>query len=159
MKIYVTINGLKALALVGTGSTINAVSPDFARVAGLKPFSLADPVGLQLGCAGSRSKINYGAQFTCRLADTECSMYADVVHLDHYDVVLGGPFCVAEGIILDYPAWLVRYGRGLSITPLAGEGQAVTRVSRVRPAGRREAANSQVTNSRASAATAAGSAA
>lgn len=122
MRVYVTINGLRALALLDTGSTINAVSPDFAKVAGIKPFTLEDPIGLQLGCAGSRSKINFGAVITCTLGAHQCSMYADLVHLDHYDVVLGGPFCVQERVVLDYPAWLVRYGADRSVAPLEGEG-------------------------------------
>lgn len=123
MKLYITVNGLKALALLDTGSTINAISPDFARVAGVKPFTLDDPIGLQLGCAGSRSKINFGAVVSCKLGEYQCNMYADMVHLDHYDIVLGGPFCVSEKVILDYPAWLVRYNGTMSIAPLEGEDQ------------------------------------
>ena len=54
------INGLMAVAMFDSGSTADAVSPEFAHVANLKVFTLEEPVPIQLGCKGSRSKIIYG---------------------------------------------------------------------------------------------------
>ena len=47
------INGLTAIAMFDSGSTADAVSPEFARVANLKIFALEEPVPIQLGCKGS----------------------------------------------------------------------------------------------------------
>jgi len=54
------INGLEAVVMFDTGSTSNAVSPEFARVANMKIHSLDEPMGIQLGCKGSKSKIIFG---------------------------------------------------------------------------------------------------
>ena len=62
MLVYCEVNGLKAKALLDCGSTINCVSPDFADVARLKSFTLSQPLGLQMGCVGSRSRINFGVR-------------------------------------------------------------------------------------------------
>ena len=50
---YVKINGVKAYTLFDSGSTKDAVSPDFTRVASLPVKQLDKPVTLQLGCSGS----------------------------------------------------------------------------------------------------------
>jgi hypothetical protein len=50
-----TINGLDAIVMFDTGSTSDAVSPKFARVANMKIHSLDVLMGIQLGCKGSKS--------------------------------------------------------------------------------------------------------
>jgi hypothetical protein len=50
---YVTINGVKAYMLFDSGSTTDALSPDFARVANVPLYRLVKPATLQLGCSGS----------------------------------------------------------------------------------------------------------
>ncbi|KAJ3765033.1 hypothetical protein FB446DRAFT_795461 [Lentinula raphanica] len=57
---FVEINGVQAFALFDSGSTADAISPEFARVAHIAIFKLENPVQLQLGTKGSRSQITYG---------------------------------------------------------------------------------------------------
>jgi len=52
-----TINGLDAVVMFDTGSTSDAVSPEFAQVVNMKIHSLDVLMGIQLGCKGSKSKI------------------------------------------------------------------------------------------------------
>ena len=129
MMVYCQINGLKAKALVDSGSTINCVSPDFVRVAKVPTFILSEPVGLQLGCVGSRSRINFGARASVTLGSGESQEYFDVVNLDHYDVILGIPFLRTHGIVLDFGANTLRYGTGAVVPALRGEERPVRRDS------------------------------
>ncbi|GJE92036.1 hypothetical protein PsYK624_081890 [Phanerochaete sordida] len=121
MTIHVTINGLKALALIDTGSTINCVSPDFARVAKIPVFELTNPVGLQLGCVGSRSRINYGTRALVDVGGRREETYFDIVNVDHYDVILGIPYMIATGLLVDFARYAIRMG-GSVIPALRGEG-------------------------------------
>ena len=58
---YWEINGTQAHCLLDSGSEGIMISPDFTRPTGMKTFTLAQPIALQLACIGSRSTINYGA--------------------------------------------------------------------------------------------------
>ncbi|KAA1478296.1 hypothetical protein DENSPDRAFT_759846, partial [Dentipellis sp. KUC8613] len=62
LSAYVTVHGFKVLALFDSGSTSESVTPDVARVAKLPLIELENPATLQLGCIGSKSKINHGAE-------------------------------------------------------------------------------------------------
>ncbi|KAJ7579056.1 hypothetical protein C8J56DRAFT_1059298 [Mycena floridula] len=62
------INGLKAYTLCDSGSTTDALSPDFTRVAKIKAHELENPVNVVLGTVGSKSKINYGTYATVNRA-------------------------------------------------------------------------------------------
>ena len=99
---YVTVNGLKAHVLFDSGSTTDSLSPDFVRVANIKPFELEDPVVLQLGCVGSRSRISYGVKTPIAIGKIADELYFDVVNLDRYDAVLGTPFLRKYGASLDF---------------------------------------------------------
>ena len=59
---YVTINGVKVYTLFDSGSTTDAVGPDFTWVVNVPIYELEKPLTLQLGCPGSRSKINFGTE-------------------------------------------------------------------------------------------------
>ena len=59
---YIKLNGVKAYTL------FDSVSPDFTWVAMMPVKTLEDPVTLQLGCVGSRSKINYGTEVDLEFA-------------------------------------------------------------------------------------------
>lgn len=120
-SVYVEIGGLRALALIDTGSTINCVSPEFARVSRIPVFELSNPVGLQLGCVGSRSRINFGARTAIQLAHRTDPTYLDVVNIDHYDVILGIPYMKAVGLVLDFGTDCLRLG-STSVPVLRGEG-------------------------------------
>src|ERR1700749_2933225 len=72
---YVKINGVKAYTLFDSGSTTDSISPDFTWVAQIPVKTLEDPVTLQLGCVGSRSKINYGTEVDLEFASVTNSTY------------------------------------------------------------------------------------
>ena len=99
---YVKINGVKAYTLFDSGSTTDSISPDFTWVAQVPVKTLEDPVTLQLGCVGSRSKINYGAEMGLEFASITNSTYLDVANLDKYNSILGTPFLRRHSISLDF---------------------------------------------------------
>ena len=111
MTTYVELNGVKGLALLDSGSSIDCVSPDFARVAGIHARPLAKPIGLQLGCVGSRSTINFGARCDLSIAGRKDSVYLDVVNVDHYDLVLGVPFLQQFGVKLNFEGDVIQIGK------------------------------------------------
>lgn len=78
------------------------VSNDFARVANCDVIKLENPATLQLGCAGSRSRINYGTRAPVMLGKFGADVYFDIANLDRYDAVLGTPFLRRFGVILDF---------------------------------------------------------
>ena len=121
MAFLMTLNGLKAWCLLDTGSTINAISPEFTRVSGIDPFELSNPIALQLGCVGSRSKANFGVETTLRVAGRDHSVYLDVVNVPKYDVVLGLPFMYATGMVIDFGQRTVRIG-DVTLPLRKGEG-------------------------------------
>ncbi|KAJ7723699.1 hypothetical protein B0H16DRAFT_1333905 [Mycena metata] len=98
---YITINGHRAFTLFDTGCTTDSCSPDFARVANLKVHEITEPVVLQLGTAGSRSKINFGTETRIAYDSLESSEYLDVVNLDRYDAVFGTKYMRKHGISCD----------------------------------------------------------
>lgn len=95
------INSLTAVAMFDSGSTADAVSPEFARVANLKVFALEEPIPIQLGCKGSRSKIVYGTRGHTQYHGIDKEYYFDVVNIDHYDAIIGIGFMCKFGIKLD----------------------------------------------------------
>jgi hypothetical protein len=84
------INKFLALTLIDTACTTEAVSPEFARIAGVKPEVLDVSIPLQLGTAGSKSVINYGFFADWEIGDYKFkNHYFDVINLDRYDAVMG----------------------------------------------------------------------
>jgi hypothetical protein len=75
---YITINGVKAYTLFDSGSTIDTVSPDFARVSNVPIQRLEKPATLQLGCLGSRSKINFATTMVVKLGLITMKYYLDI---------------------------------------------------------------------------------
>jgi hypothetical protein len=84
-----------------SGSTSDAVSPEFAQVAQLKVFVLEEPVPIQLGCKGSRSTIVYGTYGQVKFDRIKEEHYFDVVNIDRYDAIIGIGFMRKFGIKLD----------------------------------------------------------
>jgi hypothetical protein len=115
---YVEINGQKAFALFDSGCTTEACSPDFARVAGIKVFPIKSEVILQLGTAGSRSKINHGMKATVKYASIESEEYLDIVNLDKFDVIIGTKFMRKHKMQLDFQFDTVRV-RGVAAPTLS----------------------------------------
>ena len=120
----IEVNGHKALTLFDSGSTINAVCPEFARVAQLPRIDLNQPVLLQLGCKGSRSKIQFGTTTTLKYESFVVpNQYLDIVNIDRYDMILGTPFFLENQATLDFKThciWL----KGHCIPCLNAEGEA-----------------------------------
>ena len=100
---YVEINGMEAFTLFDSGSSADAISPDFAQVSNTRIHTLDKPVPLQLGTVGSRALINYGVRTSVELTSRkEEKYYLNVVNIDKYDVILGAPFMRKFGIQLDF---------------------------------------------------------
>ncbi|KAJ3979311.1 hypothetical protein F5890DRAFT_1558899 [Lentinula detonsa] len=119
---------VKAFALFDSGSTADAISPDFAWVAHLQTFQLENPVQLQLGTKGSRSQITYGCLASYWLNDTTNRDYFDIANIDRYDVVLGTVFMRRHGVILDFEKDTVKI-RGNQI-PTLTEREEVKELTR-----------------------------
>lgn len=102
LSFMMKVNGLDALVLMDSGSTGDSISPEFARICGASTYELENPATLQLGCIGSRSRINYGTRVPIQIGDTVVESYLDVINLDRYDVVLGTPFMRRCGVLLDF---------------------------------------------------------
>ena len=100
---FIRINGMDAFTLFDSGSSADAVSPDFVQVSDARVHTLERPVPLQLGTVGSRASINYGTWCSVELGDKrEDRYYLDVVNIDQYDAILGAPFMRKFGIRLDF---------------------------------------------------------
>lgn len=100
--LLLTINGLGALTLFDAGSTTELLSNDFARVSKCDIIKLDNPATLQLGCAGSRSRINFGTRSPVTVGHFGAEVYFDIANLDRYDAVLGTPFLRRFGVMLDF---------------------------------------------------------
>lgn len=98
----IPINGIKALVLFDSGCTTDSITPEFAYLCQASRIDLQEPVGLQLGTKGSRTKINFGAQAEIALGAVRNVHYFDVVDIDKYDAILGTVFCRTYGIVLDF---------------------------------------------------------
>lgn len=102
LALLMRVNGLEALVLLDSGSTGDSISPDFARVCDAPVMELENPATLQLGCVGSRSRINRGVRVPIAMGSFATENYLDIVNLDRYDVVLGTPFMRRFGVLLDF---------------------------------------------------------
>jgi hypothetical protein len=98
----VKINGQAAVALLDSGCTTDAVSPELVRVADLKVHELTEQVPVQLGTKGSQSKINYGTKTCIKYGSVDAHHYFDIVNIDRYNVILGTVFLRKHGIVLDF---------------------------------------------------------
>ncbi|KAJ3490429.1 hypothetical protein NLI96_g1451 [Meripilus lineatus] len=128
---YVEVNGTKALALFDSGSSIDAISNEFARVAKVDAFELEKPVPIQLGTVGSRSVINFGANIPVSVHGKMEEIYLDIVNVDHYDIIVGVPLMTRYGICLDFDENLIRIrGGGVMQSLKAGESVAIAKPAR-----------------------------
>ncbi|EKM51331.1 uncharacterized protein PHACADRAFT_200152 [Phanerochaete carnosa HHB-10118-sp] len=110
MRVYLKINNLEAYIFINTGSMINAVSSNFAKVTEFKPFPLSNPIILQLGCSGSWSKIRYGMQLPIPIGPTMHNFYFDVASLDHYDLIIGTQIMQDVGMVLNFCDYIICIG-------------------------------------------------
>jgi hypothetical protein len=96
-----TINGLDAVVMFDTGSTSDAVSPEFAQVANMKIHWLDVPMGIQLGCKCSKSKIVFGTSGPVQYGSIVGTHYFDVVNIDQFNAIIGMGFMHKFGITLE----------------------------------------------------------
>ncbi|KZV59629.1 hypothetical protein PENSPDRAFT_550303, partial [Peniophora sp. CONT] len=116
----INLNGVDCLALFDSGSTMSGVSQGVVDVAKIPSFALEPPLTLQLGCVGSRSKINFGANTTMSVGALQNEkVYLDIVNLDRYDVVIGTPFMHDYGVVLDFEKGAIKI-KGAWIPALKG---------------------------------------
>ncbi|KAL1658147.1 hypothetical protein GGG16DRAFT_14524, partial [Schizophyllum commune] len=114
-------NGTKAYTLWDAGGTLDSLSPEYSRASNTKVYHLENPVDLQLGCTGSRSRVSFGATATVNINGNAIPTYIDVANIDRYDAILGVPFMHANGITLDLARRRVLYqGKEL---PVLSEGE------------------------------------
>ncbi|KAH7918897.1 hypothetical protein BV22DRAFT_1023845 [Leucogyrophana mollusca] len=102
MARYITLNGFRAYTLFDSGSTTNSVSPQVTEVVKLPVFQLDNPVTLQLGCIGSRSKIFYSCNVTAVFGPLSVDHYFDVTNIDRYDCIVGNPWMREHRVLLDF---------------------------------------------------------
>ena len=125
---YITINGVKAYTLFDSGSTTDAISPDFTRVSNVPILRLDKPATLQLGCSGSRSKINFATIAVVEFGSTTTKNYLDIANLDKYVCILGTLFLRKHGISLDFQFQeIVIHGKLCIPTLPEGEGVSTTK--------------------------------
>ncbi|KAJ3482298.1 hypothetical protein NLI96_g7074 [Meripilus lineatus] len=107
---YIEINGKKALAMFDSGSSIDVVDHEFARLAYMKPFRLRKPVSLRLGTRENRSRIDFGTytQMSINGVRVEEETYLDIVDISRYDIVFGAPLMSKYGMCLDFEHRVVR---------------------------------------------------
>ncbi|KAI0038534.1 hypothetical protein FA95DRAFT_1455228, partial [Auriscalpium vulgare] len=104
------IGGADMYVLFDSGSTTNGITHEAAHVAKLDVFQLKEPMTLQLGCVGSRSKVNFGTRSTVTVAGKLLPCFLDIVNIEHYDVILGTPFLKEYKATLDFANHTVRLG-------------------------------------------------
>ncbi|KAI0037684.1 hypothetical protein FA95DRAFT_1506691 [Auriscalpium vulgare] len=86
------VGGVDMYVLFDSGSTTNGVSHEAAHIAKLDVFQLKEPMTLQLGCVGSRSRVNFGTRSSVSMGNRNFPCFLDIVNIEHYDVILGTPF-------------------------------------------------------------------
>ncbi|KAI0040190.1 hypothetical protein FA95DRAFT_1503196 [Auriscalpium vulgare] len=96
--------------LFDSGSTTNGISHEAAHVANLDIFQLKEPMTLQLGCVGSRSRVNFGTRSAVTIGGRALPCFLDIVNIEHYDVILGTPFLKEYRAVLDFEHNVVRVG-------------------------------------------------
>jgi hypothetical protein len=77
--------------MVDTGSSMDAITPEFAELYNQKVFEFTDPMAIQLGCKGSRSKSHFGLEGHLKFETIDQPHYWDIVNLDKYDAIIGLP--------------------------------------------------------------------
>jgi hypothetical protein len=102
LTVLMEISGHKALTLMDSGCTIEALSPALVQITGGKIHQLTDQHSLQLGTVGSRAKFNYGAIMQTTYAGICEDVYYDIINIDRYDAIVGTRFMRKHGIQLDF---------------------------------------------------------
>ncbi|KAJ7115523.1 hypothetical protein C8R43DRAFT_902692 [Mycena crocata] len=112
------VNGQMAYLLYDSGSTTNSLTPEFAHATHAPRIKLTEQVTLQLGCVGSRSRINYGTRVPINFGGIKGYTYFDQVNLDRYDGIIGTPFLNRHKVVLDFGNRTINYPNGKVIKAL-----------------------------------------
>ena len=132
LSAMVEVAGGLAYTMFDSGSTTNGLTPEYSHIMRTPKVVLDEQVVLQLGCSGSRSKINFGTRTPVSLGPlNNQDTYFDIVNLDRYDCVLGTPFMNEHGIVLDFKRREIMVG-GQRIRAFTHEEDAAFRASRRR---------------------------
>ncbi|KAJ7747401.1 hypothetical protein DFH07DRAFT_694301, partial [Mycena maculata] len=115
ISVLVNINGVDAYVLIDSGSTTNSMTPEFAHATRAPRITLTEQVTLQLGCVGSRSRINYGTRVPIDFGGLKGHVYFDQVNLDRYDCILGTPLLNRHGGVIDFFRRELHLSNGRSI--------------------------------------------
>ncbi|KAL0565324.1 hypothetical protein V5O48_016700 [Marasmius crinis-equi] len=143
---WVEFNGVKAFTLFDSGSTADAISPDFAKTTKLRYYRLETPVTFQLGTKGSRSRITHGCTTKYSIPASEPIAgkdYFDIANIDRYDAVVGTVFMRRHGLMLDFKRDKIRTDN--SVLPTLSEGEELAELAR-RSAKRVQAENLHLEN-------------
>lgn len=124
MTVLMDIGGQKALTLMDSGCTIEALSPAHVQLTNGKIHQLTDQHSLQLGTVGSRAKFNYGTTMRTSYSGICEDVYFDIVNIDRYDAIVGTRFMRTHGIQLDFEKGLVLIRGKPAPTLSVGEDQA-----------------------------------
>ncbi|KAJ7864871.1 hypothetical protein B0H13DRAFT_2353392 [Mycena leptocephala] len=119
LSAQIEIAGTPAYMLFDSGSNIDSITPEFAKATNCKSIKLDEQVTLQLGCVGSRSKINYGTRAPVNFGGIRGHVYFDQANLDRYDGVIGTPFMNKHGILLDFANREIRFPNNRTIKALS----------------------------------------
>ncbi|KAJ6479868.1 hypothetical protein DFH09DRAFT_1341621 [Mycena vulgaris] len=136
------IAGTPAYMLFDSGSNIDSITPEFARATHCKNIKLSEQVTLQLGCVGSRSKINYGTRPSVNFGGIRGHVYFDQANLDRYDGIIGTPFMNKHGLVLDFAAREIRFPNGRVVKALSTLEEASLLATRNAEASHRATASS-----------------
>ncbi|KAJ7575928.1 hypothetical protein C8J56DRAFT_1062793 [Mycena floridula] len=102
-RVKIHVSGQKiAYTLCDSGSTTDALSLDFTKVAKIKAHELENPVNVALGTVGSKLKINYGTYASVKYGPIHSREYWDILNIDHYDAIVGSVFMCEHHMSLDF---------------------------------------------------------
>ncbi|KAJ7597528.1 hypothetical protein C8J56DRAFT_1041714 [Mycena floridula] len=102
-RVKIHVSGQKiAYTLCDSGSTTDALSPDFTKVAKIKAHELENPVNVALGTVSSKSKINYGTYASVKYGPINSKEYWDILNIDRYDAIVGSVFMREHQMSLDF---------------------------------------------------------
>ncbi|KAJ7243694.1 hypothetical protein C8J57DRAFT_1083578 [Mycena rebaudengoi] len=124
LSALVSIGSSQAYVLFDSGSNTDSITPEYAHATGSPRIKLDEQVTLQLGCVGSRSRINYGMRVPVDLGGIKGYVYLDQVNPDRYDGIIGTPFMNRHSIILDFGKQEIRFPNGKAVPALSALNEA-----------------------------------
>ena len=104
----VEINGMRALTLFDSESTIDSIMPKFAFVIKAQQIRLEEQVVLQLRCIESWLKISYR---TIDFGGVKDKLYFDLVNINQYDCIIGTSFMNMYSVCLNFSTHTIRMNR------------------------------------------------